>query len=384
MTRVLVVFGTRPEAIKLAPVIRQLAADPSKFEVKTCVTGQHRQMLDQVLGIFDLSPDYDLNIMAPDQSLFQSASRCFLGIEPVLKKENPHIVLVQGDTTSAFVVGLASYYMKIPVAHVEAGLRTNRRYQPFPEEVNRRLISVLADLHFAPTDTARQNLIRDGINEAGIYVTGNTVIDALLETVKRLEGEQERRQRIISAFPLLETLEQERVILVTCHRRESFGRDLENISCALSEITNRNQDIHILFPVHLNPNVQKTVHAILGRNEHADRIHLLPPLDYESFVYAMSLSHLILTDSGGIQEEAPSLGKPVLVLRDTTERPEGIKAGTAKLIGTGKDRIIEETQRLLTDKDEYRKMTKAKNPYGDGLASQRICAALYTYAGKQR
>ena len=384
MIKVLFVFGTRPEAIKLAPVFEQLKMDRDHFIAKVCVTGQHRQMLDSALALFEIVPDHDLNIMEPDQSLFESAVQCLGKMESVLLKEKPQLVLVQGDTTSALLASLASFYMRIPVAHVEAGLRTRDKYRPFPEEINRRLLSVLADLHFAPTETARRNLLHDGIPEQSIYVTGNTVIDALSIITQRLERDGFRCGRFTALFPFLHGSDSRRIILITAHRRENFGHALENIYRALLDIVRANPDVHIVFPVHLNPQVKETAHAMLHGAEPTDRIHLVEPVDYESFVYLMKKAYLILTDSGGVQEEAPALGKPTLVLRDTTERPEALEAETAKLVGTNQDSIVRETQKLLDSEQDYRRMAQARSPFGDGKASERIHKSLLQHFEKLR
>ncbi|MEO0102639.1 MAG: UDP-N-acetylglucosamine 2-epimerase (non-hydrolyzing) [candidate division WOR-3 bacterium] len=357
----LFIFGTRPEAIKLAPVIKELAKDKKRFSIKICVTAQHRDMLDMVLKTFYLQPDFDLGIMREGQTLFDINVRVLRGLEKLLKKERPDLVFVQGDTTTAFASALASFYCQIPVAHIEAGLRTLDKYAPFPEEMNRRLISHLADYHFAPTKKAKNNLLREGIAKNQIIVTGNTVIDALY--------------LVLNLHPnwkvaVLQQLNpKNRLILVTCHRRESFGEPFLRICSALARLTERNKDIEIIYPVHPNPNIRIPAHKILGGRE---RIHLIPPVEYLPFAYLLKSSYLILTDSGGIQEEAPALGKPVLVLREKTERPEAISAGTARLVGTDEKRIVAETERLLSSRSEYLKMARVKNPFGDGKASLRI------------
>jgi UDP-N-acetylglucosamine 2-epimerase (non-hydrolysing) len=365
---VLFIFGTRPEAIKLAPVIRELHQRPDAFAVRVCVTAQHREMLDQVLEAFGINPDRDLDLMRPNQTLFDITAEAVRGLKDVLESEKPDVVLVQGDTTTVFVGALASYYLQIPVGHVEAGLRTGNKFSPFPEEINRRLTSSLADYHFAPTSKARENLLREGVSPSIIYVTGNTVIDALFWAAEMLDG------RTPADFPELKDLPaRPRSILVTGHRRENFGEGFQNICRALKHLSEKNRDVQIIYPVHLNPNVQKPVHAILGG---CPNVSLIAPLPYLPFVALMKACHLILTDSGGVQEEAPSLGKPVLVMRDTTERPEAVEAGTVHLVGTDYDCIVTETQRLLDDAEAYRRMSRAKNPYGDGLASRRIADIL--------
>jgi UDP-N-acetylglucosamine 2-epimerase (non-hydrolysing) len=369
--RVLIIFGTRPEAIKLAPVIRELGKRP-EFAPRVCVTAQHREMLDQVLQLFEIRPDWDLGIMRPDQSLFEVTERALAALEGVLEAERPELVLVQGDTTTAFVGALAGFYRKIRVGHIEAGLRSHDKFAPFPEEMNRRLADELSDLLFAPTEGAKANLLREGFPEERIFVTGNTVIDALLWTVERLES-PEAQARLARRFAELGLdLEGKRLILVTAHRRESFGR-LGEICHALRLIAEHNRDVELVYPVHLNPQVQGPVRRAL---EGTDRVRLLEPLDYESFVWLMSRAYLILTDSGGIQEEAPSLGKPVLVMRERTERPEALATGTAKLVGVAPQRIFQEAQRLLDEPAEYAKMARAVNPFGDGHAAERIVSIL--------
>lgn len=366
MLKVISVFGTRPEAIKMAPVVKELSNRSGRFKSVVVVTAQHREMLDQVLNLFQIKPAYDLDIMQPNQSLFDITSRVLLGLKPVLEKEQPDVLLVQGDTTTTFIAALAAFYFKIKVGHVEAGLRSFDKYHPFPEEINRTLTTAMADYHFAPTETARQNLLANGIPEKGIYVTGNTVIDALIQTVKPDYQFTQPDLRPVD-------FQNKRVILVTAHRRENWGEPLQQICRAIKEIVNNNSDVEVVFSVHLNPIVQETAREILGS---VNRVHLIMPLDYEPFVQLINKSHLILTDSGGIQEEAPSLGKPVLVLREVTERPEGVEAGTVRVVGRDTKRIIEETQRLLSSKEAYDKMARAINPYGDGFASSRIADIL--------
>ena len=364
----LFIFGTRPEAIKLAPLIKEFQED-SRHSVKVCVTGQHRQLLDQVLSFFEISTDYDLDLMKPDQSLFDLNVDILKSLEVVLDKCKPDLVLVQGDTTTAFAGALASFYKRIKVAHVEAGLRSNNKASPFPEEINRILVGHLADYHFAPTTNAKKNLLREGISEDSVFVVGNTVIDALLiglEHIKR-HGNQEHR----NCFRFLDF--SKRIILVTGHRRESFGEGFENICGALKEIAHRYRDIQIVYPVHLNPHVTEPVHRILGPIQN---IFLIDPLDYEYLIWLMKRSHLVLTDSGGIQEEAPTLGIPVLVMREVTERTEGIEAGTAKLVGVHQDRIVAWVMELLENGVLYQKMATTINPYGDGTASANIARIL--------
>ena len=374
MIHVLTIFGTRPEAIKLAPVIKALEERPDRFRSSVCVTAQHRQMLDQVLHIFNIRPDHDLDIMKPKQDLYGITSEVLLELKELLKEVKPDLILVQGDTTTTFAASLAAFYERIKIGHVEAGLRTYDKYKPFPEEINRRLTSVLADYHFAPTERAKRHLLGEGIREDAVFVTGNTVIDALLWILERQSSpEEQRRLRAYfdEAFGL--PIHPPRLILVTAHRRESFGEGFENICQALREIALRNPDLHIVYPVHLNPNVREPVYRIIGG---MDRVHLIEPLEYEPFVYLMNQAFLILTDSGGIQEEAPSLGKPVLVMREVTERPEAVEAGTARLVGSKKEDIVREAQRLLDHPEEYRRMAGRKNPYGDGKASERIVEIL--------
>lgn len=378
MLKVMTIFGTRPEAVKLAPVIKKLEEYKNEFQSVICVTAQHRQMLDQVLELFNIKPDYDLNIMKPNQSLFELTSNVLLNIQPILEKEKPDIILVQGDTTTVFVASLAAFYLKIKIGHVEAGLRTFNKFSPFPEEMNRKITTCMADLHFAPTDTSKNNLLLEQTPEKDIYVTGNTVIDALFLTIEKLKNDEannnfsEKVKGISDLIKKINPDNNKKVILLTGHRRENFGQGFENICHGVKEIAN-NPDVEIIYPVHLNPNVREPVMRIIGNEKN---IHLIEPLDYEPFVYLMSKSYIILTDSGGVQEEAPSLGKPVLVMRDTTERPEAVLAGTVKLVGTDKDLLVSETNKLLNDENAYKAMSMAHNPYGDGKASQRIIDAL--------
>ena len=371
MVKILAVFGTRPEAIKMAPVIRALEGN---FDVKICVTAQHRQMLDQVLNLFQIIPDYDLDIMQPGQDLFDITSNVLLRMKTVLKTEKPDFVLVHGDTTTSMATAMAAFYLQIPVGHVEAGLRTYDVNSPFPEEFNRQVSSKIAMLHFAPTEIARQNLLEEKVPDSQIYVTGNTVIDALFSLVKRARA-SDFSNIILKKMTFLnqENKEKPRIILVTGHRRENFGLGFEGICCALRVIANENPNVQIIYPVHLNPNVKEPVNRILSN---LSNVHLGEPMEYLSFIKLMDLSYLILTDSGGIQEEAPSLGKPVLVMRDTTERPEALEAGTVKLVGTNKNQIVKMVNRLLTDSAFYMRMSKAHNPYGDGKASGIICDIL--------
>lgn len=374
MFKVLTIFGTRPEAIKMAPVIKELDSYKSEIRSLVVVTAQHREMLDDILDLFAIKPHYDLNIMQPGQSLFQVTSRVLLGLETILSKERPDIVLVQGDTTTTFSASLAAFYLKIPVGHLEAGLRTYNRYAPFPEEINRRITSNLAELHFTPTASSRDNLVKEGIDEESIFITGNTVIDALFQTIS---PSYRFRNRVLKKIDF----HKKKVILVTIHRRESLGGPIDEICWALKRLIELHGDIEIIYPVHRNPKVKDPVKKILGATE---RIYLMDPLDYQEFVHLMDRSYLILTDSGGIQEEAPSLGKPVLVLRDTTERPEVVKTGSVKLIGKDQQRIIAETSNLLKDRPTYEKMARKINLYGNGKASKRIVEILKKYCRENR
>lgn len=374
--KTLCVFGTRPEAIKMAPLALALNADP-RFDAKVCVTGQHRQMLDQVLELFDLVPDIDLNIMKPGQDLSDITGAILTGMKRVFSDFRPDVVLVHGDTATTFASTLAAYYHQIPVAHVEAGLRTGNMYSPWPEEGNRKLTGALATLHFAPTETSRQNLLREGITD-GVEVTGNTVIDALLQVVAKLQKDVSLQQSLNRQFDFIRP--DSRLVLVTGHRRESFGGGFERICQALAETATNFPDIEIVYPVHLNPNVSEPVNRLLAG---IGNIHLIEPLDYLPFVYLMNRAYLILTDSGGIQEEAPSLGKPVLVMRDTTERPEAVEAGTVKLVGTDIAAITSGLLTLLTDERTYQSMAYAHNPYGDGKACLRIINTLNSVIKRQ-
>ncbi|MCH2557973.1 MAG: UDP-N-acetylglucosamine 2-epimerase (non-hydrolyzing) [Alcanivorax sp.] len=369
MKRILCVFGTRPEAIKMAPVVKALAAD-DRFESRVCVTAQHREMLDQVLSLFHIQPDHDLDIMAPGQDLHQITSRILLGLSPVLRAEQPDMVLVHGDTTTTLAATLAAFYEKIPVGHVEAGLRTGNLLSPWPEEANRKLTGVLARAHFAPTHTARDALLAEGVAPASILTTGNTVIDALLWVKARLDQDQALRAELSGRLPFGLTRP---MVLITGHRRESFGGGFERICQAVARLADAHPGTDFVYPVHLNPNVQEPVKRLLGRR---DNVHLIAPQDYLPFVWLMSNARVILTDSGGIQEEAPSLGKPVLVMRDTTERPDALDAGTVKLVGTDETAIFDETDRLLTDAAAWSAMSLAHNPYGDGQAARRIADFL--------
>ncbi len=375
-TKVLTIIGTRPEAIKLAPIVLELKRRQSLFDFPVCVTAQHRQMLDQVLSLFGISPDYDLNIMSPGQTLAQVTARAMEGLDSVVSQEKPDIILVQGDTTTAFCGALIGYYHQIKVGHIEAGLRTGNKYAPFPEEINRCMVGRIADLHFAPTEQARQTLLKEGIADQSVFVTGNTVIDALLWV-------QERVQTVPPELPkgLCEAVTGQKVILVTGHRRESFGDGFDNICYAIHEIADSFTDVVIVYPMHLNPNVREPVNRILGGHP---RIQLIEPLSYAPFVWLMDHATIVLTDSGGVQEEAPSLGKPVLVMRETTERPEGIAAGNALLVGVQRERIVEGIRQLLCDPERCAIMAAVNNPYGDGQAAQRIIEILLTEVQNQR
>ena len=371
MVKILAVFGTRPEAIKMAPVLRAIG---KKMDVKVCVTAQHRHMLDQALELFEITPDYDLDIMKSGQDLFDITSKVLLGIKEVIQSESPDIILVHGDTSTSMAVSMAAFYLQIPIGHVEAGLRTYDINSPFPEEFNRQLTARVATFHFAPTEVARQNLLNERVPDRQIYVTGNTVIDALLSVIEKARSTSFSNS-ILKSVPFLKQQKDDlpHIILVTGHRRENFGKGFEEICQALHDIATDNPDIQVIYPVHLNPNVLEPVNRILSN---LNNVHLIEPMEYLAFVKLMDLSYLVLTDSGGIQEEAPSLGKPVLVMRDTSERPEGIDAGTVKLVGSSKKEIVKKVNQLLTNNELYTKMSRAHNPYGDGNASNTICAIL--------
>ncbi|MGI8559980.1 MAG: non-hydrolyzing UDP-N-acetylglucosamine 2-epimerase [Luteimonas sp.] len=369
---VAVVFGTRPEAIKMMPVVAALRATPG-IHTRVIVTAQHREMLDQVLELFDVTPDDDLDLMTPGQGLPDLFGRILVGMTDALQRERPDLVLVHGDTSTTLATALAAFYGRIPVGHVEAGLRTGDLDAPWPEEANRRLTAPLSTLHFAPTQTARQNLLAEGLPDASITVTGNTVIDALLAVVERVRTTPGLAARLAARFAFLDS--GKRLVLVTGHRRENFGRGFEEICVALHELSKRG-DVQVVYPVHLNPNVQEPVNRLLSTS---GDVHLIPPQDYLPFVYLMMRAHLILTDSGGIQEEAPSLGKPVLVMRETTERPEAVAAGTVRLVGTDRTRILSEARRLLDDEAAHQSMARATNPYGDGAAAARIANVVAAY-----
>mgnify|MGYP000960102918 FL=1 len=366
--KILIVFGTRPEAIKMALLIKEFQKH-AEFEVKVCVTAQHRQMLDQVLEFFEIKPDFDLNLMKQAQDLYDVTSGVLLGMRGIFERYKPDIVFVHGDTTTTSAVSLAAFYQKIDVAHVEAGLRTHDIYSPFPEEINRQITGLIAKYHFAPTVGAKDNLLKEGKSAESIVVSGNTVIDALFWTIDKIERNAILRDKILSSINFKFHLSERKFILVTGHRRENFGEGFINICEALREIAADNADVDILYPVHLNPNVQKPVKEILSD---LPNIFLMDPLEYDAFVYLMSKAYMIITDSGGIQEEAPSLCKPVLVTRNRTERPEGIEAGCVRLVGTKRENIVKEAQKLLNSKDEYDKMSQSISPYGDGKACRRI------------
>ena len=376
--KVLIIFGTRPEAIKMAPVVKGFQAMSPAIQTLVCVTAQHRQMLDQVLKLFDIEPEHDLNIMKPGQDLFDITGSILAGLKGVLATEKPDLVLVHGDTTTTLAASLAAYYAGIAVGHVEAGLRTGNKRAPFPEEINRKLTGAIADLHFAPTEAARSNLLHEGVDAATIHVTGNTVIDALLAVIQRLKDQPELNAGFDEQFNFLD--HNKKLILVTGHRRENFGEGFRNICLALADIACSAADVEVLYPVHLNPNVRQPVADILAARKLAN-VHLIDPVDYLPFVYLMNRAHLIITDSGGVQEEAPSLGKPVLVMRDTTERPEAVVAGTVRLVGTSRQTIVNECLNLLNNPADYQRMSQAHNPYGDGQAARRIVSKVMAQHG---
>ncbi len=382
MKKVMLVFGTRPEAIKMAPLVKAFQSHPDIFDTTVCVTGQHREMLDQVLGIFDIRPDYDLNIMKQGQDLYDVTARVLVGMRDVLKTAQPNIVLVHGDTTTSMAAALAAFYQQIPVGHVEAGLRTNDIYSPWPEEMNRQITGRIASYNFAPTPLSRMNLLREGVDESKITVTGNTVIDALHLVTRRIKEDPELtillQDRLRLAGYDIKSLDNSRkLVLITGHRRENFGEGFMHICKAIRDLKDKYKEVDFVYPMHLNPNVRKPIHAVFGENlNELGNIHFIEPLEYLEFVYLMEHASIVLTDSGGIQEEAPGLGKPVLVMRNTTERPEALEAGTVKLVGTDYKKIIDNVSILLEDKAAYEDMSQATNPYGDGLASQRIVEKL--------
>ena len=382
MIKILIVFGTRPEAIKMAPLVKEFQKNSDIFETKVCVTAQHREMLDQVLELFEITPDYDLDIMKPGQDLYDVTSNVLLGLKPVLADFKPDVVFVHGDTSTTFAASLAAFYQQIKVAHIEAGLRTGNIYSPWPEEANRQLTTQITAYHFAPTSTSKANLLKENVNSQSIEITGNTVIDALFLALDKIKTNQQLETEIVQQLSKLdyEFQDNKKIILVTGHRRENHGQGFINICSALKEIALSNPNIDIVYPVHLNPNVQKPVKELLNN---VANIHLIEPLQYEQFIYMMDKSYFIITDSGGVQEEAPSLGKPVLVMRDTTERPEALDAGTVKLVGTNSELIVKEAQKLLDNKDAYNNMSKASNPYGDGHACEKVIKFLKTNSSIQ-
>ncbi len=382
MKRVMLVFGTRPEAIKMAPLVKEFEKHPKNFETIVCVTGQHREMLDQVLQIFDIKPDYDLNIMKQGQDLYDVTSRVLTGMRDVLKEAKPNVVLVHGDTTTSTATALAAFYQQIPVGHVEAGLRTNNIYSPWPEEMNRQITGRIATYHFAPTMLSKKNLLSEGISEKNIFVTGNTVIDALHIVVEKIKQDAHLQEQLASVLQQsgydtnrLQGIK--KLVLITGHRRENFGDGFINMCTAIKDLTAKYPDVDFVYPMHLNPNVRKPIHEVFGEDlNNLGNMFFIEPLEYLSFVFLMEKASIVLTDSGGIQEEAPGLGKPVLVMRDTTERPEALEAGTVKLVGTDYNKIMSEVSILLDYKEAYNKMSKAVNPYGDGKACQRIVSIL--------
>ncbi len=382
MKKIMLVFGTRPEAIKMAPLVKEFQKRPESFETVVCVTGQHREMLDQVLDIFDITPDYDLNIMKQGQDLYDVTSRVLTGMRDILKESKPDVVLVHGDTTTSTSAALASFYQQIPVGHVEAGLRTHNIYSPWPEEMNRQLTGRIATYHFAPTPLSRENLLRENVAETSISVTGNTVIDALYMVVDKIKSDDGMAGRLdgellAAGYDTGRLRNGRKLVLITGHRRENFGEGFVSMCRAIKTLTEKYPDVDFVYPMHLNPNVRKPIHEVFGEDLSAcGNIFFIEPLEYLSFVYLMEKSYIVLTDSGGIQEEAPGLGKPVLVMRDTTERPEALKAGTVKLVGSDYNKIISEVSSLIEDESAYEKMSRAVNPYGDGMACERIVREL--------
>lgn len=380
--KVMLVFGTRPEAIKMAPLVKEFQKYPEKFETIVCVTGQHREMLDQVLHIFEIVPDYDLNIMKQGQDLYDVTARVLMGMRDVLKEAQPDVVLVHGDTTTSMAAALAAFYQQIPVGHVEAGLRTHNIYSPWPEEMNRQITGRIATYHFAPTPLSKQNLLAEGVKEEHIYVTGNTVIDALYMIVDKIKKNKELDTELEgllkrAGYDVNRLAGGKKLVLITGHRRENFGDGFINMCTAIKDLTQKYPEVDFVYPMHLNPNVRKPIHEVFGEDlSNLGNMFFIEPLEYLSFVYLMEKSNIVLTDSGGIQEEAPGLGKPVLVMRDTTERPEALDAGTVKLVGTDYGKIVNEVSFLLDDRDCYEKMSKAVNPYGDGKACERIVRVL--------
>ena len=382
MKKIMLVFGTRPEAIKMAPLVKKFEEYPEQFETIVCVTGQHREMLDQVLTIFDIKPDYDLNIMKQGQDLYDVTARVLTGMRDVLKEAQPDVVLVHGDTTTSTAAALASFYQQIPVGHVEAGLRTHNIYSPWPEEMNRQITGRIATYHFAPTPLSKQNLLAEAVKESDISVTGNTVIDALYMVVDKIKNDNaldsELNALLVKAgYDVNRLAGGKKLVLITGHRRENFGDGFINMCSAIKTLTEKYPEVDFVYPMHLNPNVRKPIHEVFGEDlSGLSNMFFIEPLEYLSFVYLMEKSTIVLTDSGGIQEEAPGLGKPVLVMRDTTERPEALEAGTVKLVGTNYDKIVNEVSALLDNEDYYNEMSRAVNPYGDGLACERIVDSL--------
>ena len=385
MKKIMLVFGTRPEAIKMAPLVKEFQKHPETFQTIVCVTGQHREMLDQVLHLFDIKPDYDLNIMKQGQDLYDVTSRVLLGMRDVLKEAYPDVVLVHGDTTTSTASALAAFFQQIPVGHVEAGLRTHDIYSPWPEEMNRLITGRIATYHFSPTALSKQNLLDEGINEEAITVTGNTVIDALYMVVDKIKSDKQLGEGLEtllreSGYDVNRLNGTRKLVLITGYRRENFGEGFISMCRAIKALTEKYPNVDFVYPMHLNPNVRKPIHEVFGEDlSNLDNMFFIEPLEYLSFVYLMEKSTIVLTDSGGIQEEAPGLGKPVLVMRDTTERPEALEAGTVKLVGTDYDKIVNEVSALLDDREYYDKMSKAVNPYGDGLACHMICNLLNSF-----
>ena len=381
MKKIMLVFGTRPEAIKMAPLVKEFLKHSDSIKTIVCVTGQHREMLDQVLNLFEIVPDYDLNIMKPGQDLYDVTSRVLLGMRDVLKEVSPDIVLVHGDTTTSSAAALAAFYQQIPVGHVEAGLRTGNIYSPWPEEMNRLITGRIASYNFSPTQLGRENLLKENVKDSTIYVTGNTVIDALYWVVEKIKSDKNldgslQKQLYDAGYDVSRLANGKKMVLITGHRRENFGIGFINMCTAIRDLVLKYPNVDFVYPMHLNPNVRKPINEVFGENSSFDNMFFIEPLEYLSFVYLMEKSNIVLTDSGGIQEEAPGLGKPVLVMRDTTERPEALKAGTVKLVGTDYDKIYSEVSKLIESEDYYNAMSKAVNPYGDGLACDRIVKVL--------
>lgn len=382
MKKILLTFGTRPEAIKMAPLVKEFQKYPDKFKTYVCVTGQHREMLDQVLDLFEIIPDYDLNIMKQGQDLYDITANVLLGFKNVLKEVKPDVVLVHGDTTTSTAAALASFYQQIPVGHIEAGLRTHNIYSPFPEEMNRQITSKIAKYHFSPTLLSKQNLLKEGVSEKNIFITGNTVIDALHIILNKIKNNYEVEKSVkttikAKGYDTNRLIDNKKLVLITGHRRENFGDGFINICNGLKKLVTKYKDIDFIYPMHLNPNVREPIRKVFGENLNAyENMFFIEPLEYLSFVYLMEKSFIVLTDSGGIQEEAPGLGKPVLVMRETTERPEAVEAGTVKLVGTDSEKIVEEISTLVDSVEHYEKMSKAVNPYGDGFSCERIVELL--------